>query len=56
MSTDVSKPISIGVSGETRVEMTQPADNASDDYVYNVKSDWDVKMAGQGSILVYKVA
>jgi hypothetical protein len=56
MSTDVSKPISIGVSGETRVEMMQPADNASDDYVYNVKSDWDVKMAGQGSILVYKVA
>lgn len=54
MSVDVSKPISIGISGETRVETMIPENNASDDFVYNVKSDWDVKLAGQGTILLYK--
>lgn len=56
MSVDASKPVSIGISGETRIETMQPENNASDDYVYNVKSDWDVKLAGQGTILLFKVA
>lgn len=41
MSLDVSKPIAIGISGETRIETITPELNASEDYVYSVKSDWD---------------
>ena len=54
MSLDVSKPISIGISGETRINTLEPEHNATEDYLYNVKSDWDVKCAGQGTILLYK--
>lgn len=40
MSTDIgSKPIAIGISGETRIETINPDGNASEDYVYSVKSD-----------------
>lgn len=55
MSVDVgSKPVAIGVSGETRVQTLPDNENAGEDFVYTVKSDWDVKFAGQGRILLYK--
>ena len=55
MSVDVgSKPVAIGISGETRVQSQTDAQNAGEDFVYTVKSDWDVKFAGQGRILLYK--
>jgi hypothetical protein len=52
MSLDVSKPISIGISGETRIKTLNNDQNASDDFIYTVMSDWDVKLAGQGTILL----
>jgi len=54
MSLDVSKPISIGISGETRIESMNPEGNAADEQIFSVKSDWDCKLAGQGTILVYR--
>jgi len=55
MSIDIgSKPICIGISGETRVQTQTDVDNENEEYVYTVKSDWDVKFAGQGRILLYK--
>lgn len=39
LSTDVAKPITIGISGETRINVMDMVDNATEDYVYNVKSD-----------------
>lgn len=55
MSVDVgSKPVAIGISGETRIQAQTDSENAGEDYVYTVKSDWDVKFAGQGRILLYK--
>jgi hypothetical protein len=55
MSIDVgSKPVVIGISGETRIQQSTDGENAGEDYVYTVKSDWDVKFAGQGRILLYK--
>jgi hypothetical protein len=55
MSVDIgSKPVAIGVSGETRIQSQVDSENAGEDFVYTVKSDWDVKFAGQGRILLYK--
>lgn len=57
MSVDAgSKPVAIGISGETRITAVTDAENAGEDFVYTVKSDWDVKFAGQGRILLYKTA
>lgn len=55
MSVDVgSKPVAIGISGETRIQESMDSQNVGEDYVYTVKTDWDVKFAGQGRILLYK--
>lgn len=54
MSIDVGKPIMIGISGETRIETMDCSENATEDFVYTVKSDWDVKLAGQGRMLLYR--
>lgn len=56
MAADISKPVSIGISGQTRVITKDYSETAGEDYIFNVKSDWDVKLAGQGRILLYKVA
>lgn len=57
MSVDIgSKPVAIGISGETRIQASTDGENAGEDYVYTVKSDWDVQFAGQGRILLYKTA
>jgi hypothetical protein len=57
MSVDIgSKPVAIGISGETRIQDSSDGENAGEDFVYTVKSDWDVKFAGQGRILLYKTA
>lgn len=41
MSLDTSKPISIGISGETRINTLDPQQNMGEDFVYTVKTDWD---------------
>lgn len=55
MSADTDKPITIGMSGVSRVAQLQPEDNASNDFVYTITTDWDVKMTGQGRIMLYRM-
>lgn len=56
ISSDISKPIALGMSGNSRFELMMPEANATNEQVYTIKTDWDVKLAGQGRILAYQVA
>lgn len=56
MSSDARRPVALGLSGVSRIEAMISRENALNEPTYTTKTDWDVKMAGQGHILIYQVS
>lgn len=56
MSSDARRSVALGLSGVSRIEAMISRENALNEATYTTKTDWDVKMAGQGHILIYQVS